>query len=422
MGKRSILIVSSVTLLTLLACGSARLGPATSTPGGSIVTSSTLGMGFSSVPDEYRDIYESLSDNLDQVEAFLAGKGEGQPAGTTFGAELIIANGNRGEALLQPETMTAVNQFLDQLTRIGVGGVTLQIPDPLLNPDFPRSVEYLDFFREAVEQVRSRDLRLLIESGPAFADPQYSRVQYDWSHLTLEQFFQMRGDQLRLIAAELQPDYLSLGNEPGTQMMLTGLTFTLMDYLNFVSGVASSIDRSGGILLGAGAGSWEDPAYLEWLMVEPSLDFLNIHIYPLSSSRADFFERAAQAAAAARDRGMRVVIGEAWLYKATSQEIDQLIPYQDVYARDVYSFWQPLDIRFIEAIVELALDEQFEYVSFFWCGFFFSYLEYDETIRDLPPVELYLRLNQAQYANIVAGALTETGRAYQALLDRIVDP
>jgi len=69
-----------------------------------------------------------------------------------------------------------------------------------------------------------------------------------------------------------------------------------------------------------------------------------------------------------------------------------------------------------------ALDEQLEYVSFFWCGFFFSYLEYDETIRDLSPVELYLRLNQAQYANIVAGTLTETGRAYQALLDRMVDP
>jgi len=137
---------------------------------------------------------------------------------------------------------------------------------------------------------------------------------------------------------------------------------------------------------------------------------------------ADFVERAAEVAAAARERGMRVVIGEAWLYKATAQEIDQFIPYQDVYARDVYSFWQPLDIRFIEAIVEFALDEQLEYVSFFWCGFFFSYLEYDETIRDLSPVELYLRLNQAQYANIVAGTLTETGRAYQALLDRMVDP
>jgi len=404
-----------------MACGSPRTDLATSTalPG---TESAALGTAAAPVPDEYRDIYDSLADSLGRVEAFLAVRGEGQPASTTFGAELIIANGNRGEALLLPETMTAVRQFLDQLLQIGVGGVTLQIPDPLLNPDFPRSAEYLEFFRQVAQQVRTRGLKLMVESGPAFADPQYSRVRYDWSDLALEQFFQMRGDQLRLIAAELQPDYLSLGNEPGTQMMLTGLSFTIDDYLDFIAEVAISIDRSGGILLGAGAGSWEDPAYLEFLMQETQLDFLNIHIYPLSSSRANFFERAVEAAAAARDRGMRVVIGEAWLDKATPQEIDQLIPYQDVYERDVYSFWQPLDIRFTEAMIEFARAEQLEYVSFFWSGFLFSYLEYDETTRNLSPVELYLRLNQAQYANIVAGFLTDTGKAYQAILREIRMP
>jgi hypothetical protein len=292
----------------------------------------------------------------------------------------------------------------------------------LLKPDFPQSEQYLDFFREVVGEVRARDLKLLIESGPAFADPQYSRVRFDWSNMTLDEFFQMRGDQLRLIATELQPDYLSLGNEPSTQMMLTGLRFTIIDFLNFISGVATSIDRSNGILLGAGTGSWEDAAYLERLMEEPSLDFLNIHIYPLSSSHSNYFERAVEAAAAARDRGMMVVIGEAWLYKASAQEIDYLLSYQDVYARDVYSFWQPLDIRFVEAIVEFANFEQLEYVSFFWAGFFFGYLEYDETTRDLTFVELYLQLNQAQYANIVAGSLTDTGRAYQAILGGITQP
>lgn len=421
-GNKAIPLALSVTLLTVLACGSPRRGPTTSTPGGDTAPIPSLETGSTSIPAEYREIYDHLSENLDQVEAFLAGRGEDQPGSTTFGAELIIANGNRGAALLQPGTMTAVRQFLDQLKLIGVGGVTLQIPDPLLSPDFPRSGEYLDFFHEVVEQVRARDLKLLIESGPVFSDPQYSRVQFDWSNMRLDQFFQMRGDQLRLIAAELQPDYLSLGNEPSTQMMLTGLRFTVLDFLDFISGVAASIDRSSGILLGAGAGSWEDPAYLERLMEQPSLDFLNIHVYPLSSSRSSYFERATEVAAAARDRGIRVIIGEAWLYKATSQEIDYLLSYQDVYARDVYSFWQPLDIRFVAAIVELAQVERLEYVSFFWAGFFFGYLEYDETTRDLPFVERYLRLNQVQYANIVEGVLTDTGKAYQALLDRIAEP
>jgi hypothetical protein len=368
------------------------------------------------IPEEYQDLYERVSENLDRFQETVDAQWGGQTGDTVFGAELIIANGNRGEALLLPETMQAVRLFLDRMLEVGVGGVTLQISDPLLSPDYSRSVEYLEFFREVAQEVRSRDLALMVEAGPVFADPQYSRVQYDWSGLTVDQFFQMRQDQLVLIAREVQPDYLSLGNEPSTQIMLTGISFSRDQYLDFIRDTAASIDRSSGILLGAGTGSWEDPAYLEALSNEPLIDFINIHIYPLSSGHFDFIELAMEAAEAARARGMRVIIGETWLFKATPQEIDQRIDYQDVYARDVYSFWQPLDIRFVEAIMGLAHDQQFEYVSFFWAGLFFSYLDHGQTPQDLSVVDLYLRLNRAQFDNIIAGVLSETGRAYQALL------
>jgi hypothetical protein len=374
------------------------------------------------IPEEYQALYDSLSQNLDRFQETLATQWDGESGATVFGTELVVANGNRGEILLMPETMQAVRLYLDRLQEVGVGGVTVQISDPLLSPEYPRSVEYLDFFSEVAEEVHSRGLKLLVEAGPVFADPQYSKVSFDWSNLSLDQYFQMRMDQLVLIAREVQPDYLCLGNEPSTQVMLTGFSFSIDQYLAFVRETAASIDRAKGILLGAGSGSWEDPAYLESLSNEPSLDFINIHVYPLFSTHADYLERMLESTAKARAKGKQVIIGEVWLYKATAQEVSQSMAFQDVLARDIYSFWQPLDIRFIEAIVGLSHSEQFDYVSFYWSGFFFGYLDYDRTPQNLSAVDLYQRLNRAQYGNILDGLLSETGKTYQALLGRSSSP
>jgi hypothetical protein len=414
-------IILSTLLLSVLACGSPRLEP-TSTHAVSPTQTATPETTTPPIPEEYQVLHHSLSQHLNHFQETLALRWNGEPGSTVFGAELIIANGNRGEVLLLPETMQAVRLYLDRLQEVGVGGVTVQISDPLLSPEYPRAAEYLDFFREVAEEVHSRGLKLLVEAGPVFADPQYSKVSFDWSSLTLDQFFQMRRDQLVLIAREVQPDYLSLGNEPGTQIMLTGLTFSLDQYLDFVRDTAASIDRSSGVLLGAGSGNWEDPAYLERLSDEPALDFVNIHIYPLSSTYVDFMMRALGAAEVAHAKDKQVIVGETWLFKASAQEVSQLIPYQDVYARDMYSFWQPLDIRFLEAMVSLAHYEQFEYVSFFWSGFFFGYLDYDSTPENLLAVDLYQRLNTVQFGNILAGVLSETGKAYQALLGQAPPP
>jgi hypothetical protein len=359
-----------------------------------------------------------LSKSLDSYHEKLAADWDGETGDTIFGAELIVANGNRGEKLLLPHAMQSVRLNLDRLQEMGVGGVSVQISDPLLRPDYPRSEEYLAYFREVAEEVQGRGLKLIVGAGPVFPDPQYSQVQFDWSNMSLEEYFQMRKDQLVLIAREVQPDYLSIGNEPGTQMMLTGLSFSLDQYFEFVRDTATSIGRSSGVLLGAGSGSWEDPAYLEGLSREPSIDFINIHIYPMASTHADFIQRALDAADAAHARGKQVIVEETWLYKATPLEVAGSLAHQDVFERDVYSFWQPLDIQFIELMVGLAHDQGFEYVSFFWSGLFFSYLDYDETVQNLSAVELYQELNRAQAESLIEGDLSGTGKAYQALLGR----
>ena len=367
-------------------------------------------------PSSFVELYNSLSGALGEFEDYLASNWDGTQGGTVFGAELLVANGNRGEVLLEPATMAGVRLYLDRLQEIGVGGVTVQIADPLLSPGYPRSDEYLAFYRQVAEEARGRGLVLTVETGPVFPDPQFSRVQYDWSQHTLDEYFQIRHDDLVRIAAEIGPDFLSLGNEPATEAMLTGLSFSLQDYLAFVRETAADVDRSQGTRIGAGTGTWEDPSYLEALTAEPSLDFIGLHLYPLSNGRTDYWLRAIEAAQAAAANGRAVVVGEAWLYKASPEEVAAGMAYQEVLGRDPYGFWQPLDTRFLEAVAGMADHLDLDYVSFFWSGFFFGYLEYDSTPAGLSAPELYQRLNQEQFAGLQAGRLTETGRAYQALL------
>ena len=86
------------------------------------------------VPESYRLVYDSLAEGLAAWETRL----EGMPPSTgtmIFGAELLVANGNRGAALLQPATLAGVRVYLDRLQELGVGGVSVAISDPLLWPE-----------------------------------------------------------------------------------------------------------------------------------------------------------------------------------------------------------------------------------------------------------------------------------------------
>jgi len=366
------------------------------------------------VPEEYQALYASLEASLESFQDYLDQRSDGATSSTVFAAELLVANGNRGDVLLQPATMIGVKLYLDRFQELGVQGVTVAISFPLLSPDFPRSAEYLRFFQEVAQEIHGRGLKMLVESGPVFPDPEYSGVQVDFSRFTTESYFQAKREQLLLIAREVRPDYLAISGEPTTEKMLTGLSFPPAEYAAFAQETADDIDRSTGILVGAGAGTWEDPAYIRAFIASPSLDFINMHVYPLSSAYDNYLQRAVDWAELARASGKKLVMGESWLYKASPPEVAK--PYQEIYRRDVFSFWEPLDTRFIEAIAGLAHYQGFEYVSLFWANYFFSYLDYDEATKNLSAVELMSLANQAASKSIVAGNFSRTGEAFQQLL------
>ena len=364
-------------------------------------------------PAEFQTVFDFLESRLSEKLRGLPAADDLPESGPFIGAELSIANGNRGEVLQQPSALPAVRLYLDRLQAAGVTGVTIQIPDPLLTALDMDSLSYLEFFRLTVEEAHARKLRVLVETGPVFPDPQYSNVEVDWSQISREEYFEKRRLQLVVIAREVKPDYLSLGNEPESEQRITGLDFSAEEYRQFLARTVAEIGSPPDMLLGGGTATWEDPAFREAFLQTEGLQFYNIHIYPVVSPEADHLDILLQSADLAKAAGRKVIVGEAWLYKTTPSELESDISYEEVYMRDVYSFWQPLDILFLRTMIRLARAQEFEYLSFFWSGYFFGYLDYDQVPTGLSPVELVQSLNRIQLQNLQDGLATSTGCAFR---------
>jgi hypothetical protein len=396
-----------VAIIPLLACNAVVSQPG-STSGPEVTPA---------VPVEYQAVYDELESEMAHFEVALDETGNRSSGQTIIATEEAFANGNIGEGLLSANMMDYNRMLLDRLQAMGVKGVVLAIKFPLLKPDFPHSSEYLQFFKNIMAECHQRGMKVLVECGAIFAGTPYSPVEVDWSNYTTETFLQGLEDQLLLIAEEIKPDYLTLANEPQTEEGLTGLTITPAVWSDFISSTLQKIDRSSGLLVGAGTGTWENPDYINELFDMPGLDYIDLHIYPMNTN-AIYLDRALNYAEAARAAGKRVTVSESWLWKATPAELGSFLgDTEKIMNRDVYSFWYPLDERYIQDIVNLADATGMDFVSFFWTRNLLSYLDYGDTPHDLTTAEYNRLINQASLAALGNGELSPLGQYFQELLD-----
>ncbi len=368
------------------------------------------------VPAEYQPLYTELEAELAHFEGILNQKWDHSQGQTIMATELAYANGNVGETLLNANSMANNRLLLDRLQAMGVKGLVVAVKYPLLKPDFPRSAEYLQFFKDIVAECHRRGITVLVECGTVFAGTPYSPLQVDWSGYTTATFLQGLQDELVLIAREIKPDYLTLANEPVTEEGLTGLMITPAVWRDFISSTMGKIDRSGGILLGAGTGTWENPAYINTIIGMPGLDYIDLHIYPLNKDGA-LLARGLNYATQARAAGQRVTISEAWLWKASAQELGNgLGDAEKAMNRDVYSFWYPLDARYIQDIMGLADATDMDFVSFFWTRYLFAYLDYGQTPHNLATLQYNRLINQAFVSNVQRDNMSSLGQYFQQKL------
>jgi hypothetical protein len=384
-----------------------------------IAVSIGAGKAAAQVPPPYQDLYDQLDGKLTDIDAYLKTHWDGTRRPVVWSAELITANGNRGEDLLKPNTIAAVGLLLDRFVSMGVRGVKVSVCYPLFKTGFPRRDEYIAFYTAVAREVRLRNISLHVQCTTVFPDTNWSRLGVDYSGLMLAAYKTELRQHVETALAAMRPDWLSVFNEPMTQKMNTGLNFTVSAVSDLVTSVLAGLDR-GTTRIGAGAGTWDDPAYAQALAAT-SLDFLDAHIYPING--ALFIDRAVTFAATAAAAGKRVVISESGLYKVRDTEVGNSTATAPQYnARDVFSFWQPLDIRFLDALARYAQMVNAEMCSFFWVRNFYASLDYDAAKASMTPTQLFALCDAEAARNILSNTLSPTGTAYKNLIGRYTTP
>lgn len=367
------------------------------------------------MPEQFAALYKSLDDDLVRAEKHFE-SGSVETGRTVFMAELLSANSNVGERLLLPRARQANTVLLDRFKELGVGGIALSIQYPFLHPGHARSAEYLDLYRFVIAEARKRGMKVTIEFGTTFGEAAFSQTRIDYSGLTLEKFGREMHEMAAITLRELKPDWLTILSEPDTQAKNTGLDLSADNYIKFIELVTADLPK-GATRIGAGAGTWSPPVVFEKLADVAALDYLDMHIYPIA--RGYMTDRIDTIAKLAKEHHKGLTVGESWLYKAETDELGHSIAAAaQLFGRDVYSFWSPLDARFFHCTIRMAQRNNLEFCSFFWARNFFGEVEFNDTTRNLKPAQLFELIRKNSMTNVMEGSLTPTGEAFKAALPK----
>src|SRR3990172_7935657 len=206
-------------------------------------------------PVEYVDLYAGLDAKLQAIDGIVTARSTGGKHDVTFSAEPLPANANIGEPLFREQTWPPVLLNLDRLQQLGVRGVKVAVKYPVLMPSFPRSADYLEFYRRVGQEVRRRNLKLLVQMTDGFRESAFSALPVEpyYAGLTWERYRREKRQMAETIIREMRPDYLTVQNEPGTQAHNTGLPMTVQNVTDLLEYVTRGLDKRG-VLVGAGAG------------------------------------------------------------------------------------------------------------------------------------------------------------------------
>ena len=408
-GLRPITTIGVCVALVVTACSSSG-SSATPTTQQSSTTASN--QPASPVPSQYRVLFEQLSSELDGYASAVASMptlATPATAPPVPGTELLVANGNRLSSLLQPGTMTAVDQSLDSLRRLGVGGVTLGIKLPMLLPAFgPDSSAYTSFYATVADHARARGLKISVELGALFCNTPYANCNYQFPG-SLSGFAAMTAQQAQIVVSRIHPDYLTVLAEPSTEAALTRIADfgTPSGAASYVQQVLSALGPHPGTLIGAGGSTWEPLNFDQALLAEP-IDYLDTHLYPIGANEVSALIDQAQLA---HQAGKPIVADEVWLYKTTTPNSAPTAS-TAVMRLDNFSFFEPLDARFLAITGQWARKAGAAYVSAFWGSHFFAYVDWTPQLDTLSYAQLSQQINTAYVQAAQAGQTTEPGRSW----------
>jgi hypothetical protein len=294
-----------------------------------------------------------------------------------------------------------------------VQGVTIAIGYPLLDPSFPNSAEYLNYFEQVVSMVHARGMKVLVESQILFANTPYSPLTFDWSALPYSQYVANHIAQDQLIINQIHPDYLELGVEADTEAYLSGYSqlHTPSGWTSYIEQLLGSLNK-GNTKLVAGAATWLGISYLTGFVNNPRLDMISTHVYPVYGANLQTLLAIGKIA---QQNGKRLVIDETWEQKALQPARGGGIGEPSITQQDVFSFWSPIDSEFLTLMAKFAQTYPVEYISPFNEWYFFAYLNWTPTLDTESYFQLSSQLYPIAAQNMNSGSLTSTGQTYSQL-------
>ena len=230
--------------------------------------------------------------------------------------------------------------------------------------------------------------------------------------LTWSEYLTGRAGNALAVAQLLQPDYMTVLTEPDTEASVSGQTNvdTISGATQLVQQVLTTLGDAGvtGIQIGAGAGTWM-PNYPQWVQAFTSLplNFVDMHIYPINES---YFTAALSAADTIHARNASRI--ERMLGYENSERRIRRSELCRRFFRDPFSFWQPVDTSFLQAIVNFAQYKQLAFIAPYWANYLFAYLDYN-TYGSLPQNTILTDAYTAAGNAILVGAFTPTGHAWE---------
>jgi hypothetical protein len=325
-------------------------------------------------------------------------------------AELLDANGNRQSQLLAPGALAQVDQELDALQRAGVTGVTLGIKLPLLLSQYtPQAARYADFYAAVADHARSRGLTIDVELGGLFCGTVFSTCSYAYP-TTVAGWADLTAEQARIVIDRVHPTYLDIMSEPNTEVDLTSIPAlgTLDGLVQFVQTTLHRIGPHGSTLIGAGAASWY-PISFDQAIAKTHVDVLIDHIYPLSPGIA---QTLTATAALAHRVHKPVVADEVWLYKGTANGSTSVTSSGEEAKHDAYSFFEPLDVRFLAITREWSTKANVAFASAFWSDQLFGYVTWTPTLEAGSVSQTLAQLDLVAASAMAAGTHSAAGSAW----------
>ena len=375
-----------------------------------------------SIPSTYQSTYATLSQILDKFGQTLNSRSSGASHRVIYATELLPADSNIGQALLSPQAMQGVINFLDAIQKLGIQGVTIDISYPILTPTFPNYAQYLSFYERVVEQVRQRGMKIDIESETPLlvGYPGLSLGSVSYANLSYSTYLSGDKEMIQTVIDDLHPDYLNIGTETDT---LQGLLHypeisTPQGWSIYIHSLLEGLNK-GNTKINVGIGSWDPIGYLYATLNDSAIDAIDIHVYPVYGNYLSVLTQIGQLS---REYNKPIVIDEMWLHKSTENEGHSFASDAEISARNMYAFWIPLDEKFLQLMSKYSQVYNVAFLSPFEATYFFAYLNYTSSSANVPYYEARQVAGRAAGRNIASDIISPLGCYYQGLIEGLTPP